>query len=294
MNGRALIDAVVGRGPVFTAAVQEVTIMAHRHSRRSGSTVLLGLWLLVACGGGEDSDDDAVASGGAATGGARSGGVSSGGRGDAGDESEGGAATGGSPATGGASTGGSPATGGLATGGASTGGDPTTGGDGGGGEGGLATGGTSGDATGGAGGAGAAVTGGAGGAGGAPVGGAGASGGFEPGGAGGGGGAFTRCETAADCVLFAGCCTCAVTPVGTSVSDACIIICEQDQCTRQGFSEADVVCWAGFCGVMGAEGNCNAADALCNSVAPACPEGYLPSVVEDCWGPCVPEQSCLS
>jgi hypothetical protein len=32
----------------------------------------------------------------------------------------------------------------------------------------------------------------------------------------------------------------------------------------------------------------------CNAPAPSCPNGYWPSVIDGCWGPCVIEQSCLS
>ncbi|MBN2196696.1 MAG: hypothetical protein JW751_28060 [Polyangiaceae bacterium] len=42
------------------------------------------------------------------------------------------------------------------------------------------------------------------------------------------------------------------------------------------------------------EGNCNVDDALCNTPAPVCPEGYLPSVIDHCWGPCVLERRRVS
>ncbi len=126
--------------------------------------------------------------------------------------------------------------------------------------------------------------------GGATLGGAGAA----TGGAVGTGAALTRCESAADCVLIADCCTCTVTLVGTPMTDDCVTVCDQDQCTGLLISEEDVVCWAGQCAVAGAEGNCDVTDVLCERIGPTCPEGYLPSVVDRCWGPCVLEQSCLS
>jgi hypothetical protein len=55
-----------------------------------------------------------------------------------------------------------------------------------------------------------------------------------------------------------------------------------------GITTADVACTAGSC-VAGID--C-ASPVLCNLVKPTCDAGQVPSVKDECWGPCVPATEC--
>ena len=218
-----------------------------------------------------------------------SGGTGTGGTGTGGDPGSGGAPPGsGGDGIGGDVTGsGGDGTGGSGTGGNGTGGDGS-GGDGTGGDAGSAETGTGGDpGSGGTGTGGDPSTGGTGMGGDPGSGGSGAA-------TGGTGGQWPACESESDCALISTCCTCMVAPVGTPEPEGCTILCETDLCTVHGFSQDDVACQHGFCSVEGSDGRCNAEDVTCASSPPPCPSGYLPSVVDGCWGPCVLENSCLS
>lgn len=67
-------------------------------------------------------------------------------------------------------------------------------------------------------------------------------------------------------------------------------------CTGTKACDASAPCPPGF--VCGAEGNCApelvdcSGPILCPAIAAACPAGFTHSVVDDCFGPCVPVESC--
>jgi hypothetical protein len=111
---------------------------------------------------------------------------------------------------------------------------------------------------------------------------------------GGTGGQWPECGSESDCRLISNCCTCMVAPAATPEPEGCDVLCETDLCTALVFGRDDVACERGFCGVVRADGTCNAENVTCASSPPSCPADYLPSVVDGCWGPCVIQFSCLS
>lgn len=151
------------------------------------------------------------------------------------------------------------------------------------------TGGTSGSggSTGGAGGSSGGGAGGTSGSGGATGGAAGSSGsGGATGGMGGGGGA-AQCTDAAGCTLHSDCCTCQALGPGETVQE-CPVDCIVDMCTSLGVTQANVACAAGSC----VAGIPCASTTICNSKPPVCDPGKVPSIKDNCWGPCVPATEC--
>ena len=142
----------------------------------------------------------------------------------------------------------------------------------------------------------------------APVGGGGAggaggvtgSGGRATGGitsSGGSGGSTERCSTTSGCTLIDDCCNCALVPTGTPAPVSCPgVACDLDMCAQRSVphTQADFGCSNGFCAVLSAPGDCNASEVTCSLVKPSCPAGYLPAVVNHCWGPCIAEHGCVS
>jgi hypothetical protein len=104
-------------------------------------------------------------------------------------------------------------------------------------------------------------------------------------------GAAASCQNDDDCRLVNDCCTCQAIPVGekAAVCDpnrACVV----STCAQyQGVSRAH--CSAGRC-VLGFA--CDPAQLLCKRVAPLCPAGQVPQVVNGCYGECVDARQCLS
>lgn len=147
--------------------------------------------------------------------------------------------------------------------------------------------------TGGSSGASGAEAGGASGAGGA-TGGVGASG-ASAGGAGSAGrlaggmaGMFTaECATAEDCTLQSDCCGCKAVP--TDGREPCLLACVKDPCPEMGITADEVACVYGRCVLSRA---CDGR-ATCPALPEECPEGTLPSVVDGCWGPCLPPTECV-
>jgi hypothetical protein len=151
--------------------------------------------------------------------------------------------------------------------------------------------------TGGSGGSGgdATVTGSGGGDGGATAG-TGGTGGTGQGGSGGGGGsggeepAARECEVAEDCQLVEDCCTCDAIPAGETPEE-CLAQCEQSACSAFGRpKDAQIACVAGRC-VAGFE--CNWALTVCDAAPPDCADGTTASVIDGCYGPCVPTTECM-
>src|SRR5262249_14962326 len=69
----------------------------------------------------------------------------------------------------------------------------------------------------------------------------------------------------------------------------CPATCIQDACSALGHTTNTATCAAGQC-VVGYD--C-ASNVLCNSLPPPCEGiGYVPSVVNQCWGACVPATQC--
>ena len=231
-------------------------MMEHRALPLPGGYVVLTLLVLSACTGSKHTPPSG-------TGGANAGVAGSGGGGHAG-----GAATMG--AAGAGARGGVTATGGTGTGGAAgaTGVAGTAG---------LA--GKTG-AAGSNGGAGRDGTGGAAG----ETGAAGASGMSGAGGTASG----AECTKADDCTLLSNCCECRAEPKGAALG-SCPTVCTKDSCTANQIRPEEVTCVFGRCVLAR---SCNTARVTCTAAPPQCPAGTVPSVLDSCWGPCLPPTEC--
>ena len=113
---------------------------------------------------------------------------------------------------------------------------------------------------------------------------------------GGTGGTTGRCSTSPGCTLINDCCNCVIVPTGTPAPVSCTSECKVNMCSlnSEQVAQGDVGCWYGFCAVLSDPGNCNAGEVQCHGIKPTCPAGYLPAIVDKCWGPCVLQYSCVS
>lgn len=134
------------------------------------------------------------------------------------------------------------------------------------------------------------ATGGNGGSGGGVGASAGASGsGAVGGGSGGSGGIppFAECAQDSECHLFEDCCTCEGVANGAADPPSCDAACAVGACGQHGITSASCIagrCVAGF--------DCDASKVMCFGIAPTCAPGQVPSVVANCWGPCVDATEC--
>ncbi|MFO0566424.1 MAG: hypothetical protein U0263_12215 [Polyangiaceae bacterium] len=155
-------------------------------------------------------------------------------------------------------------------------------------------GGTGGAAGGGAGGAVGGSGGAVGGTGGTSVGGSGGVGGSTGGVGGGGTGGtnpFAECTDDSQCTLFSDCCTCVALGPNEGVPPSCDMACKQNTCEARGVTSGKAQCVAGQC-IVGYE--CRSEQALCNMPPPKCDPGQMPSIINACYGPCVPATECAS
>ncbi len=243
-----------------------------------GEVLLLGL-LAAGCGGESTGDRGEEAAGGTGGGVAASGGTG----GDAGGSAASSGGSAGDPFDEGGATG----NGGVTASGGLSGSGGTGGTGGASGSGGI-------DGSGGASGSGGIDGSGGASGGGGIDGSGGASGGGGVAGAGGSAagapplGEGFECAVPEDCALDQAGCGCVASPVeGATVELP--LDCSHDRCSELGVTEADVTCLRGRCS-LGID--CDYAHALCKAMAPDCPEGMTPSVEGDCWGPCVPVETC--
>jgi hypothetical protein len=100
-----------------------------------------------------------------------------------------------------------------------------------------------------------------------------------------------ECTSSEQCALCNDCCTCAGTPADVSCPTCDIQTCEQAHCSAIGYPSPIPMCSAGRC-VAGFI--CDQLMAFCNVPPPTCPVGQAASVLDGCWGPCVPATECLS
>ncbi len=105
-----------------------------------------------------------------------------------------------------------------------------------------------------------------------------------------GGGAAPQCTDASQCKLFSDCCSCEAIGPNEFTPAMCPDPCGQKTCEALGITAGSVKCIAGQC-VAGIK--CNVLDVFCNGPMPKCPVGQRPSVVNHCWGPCVPSAECI-
>jgi hypothetical protein len=115
------------------------------------------------------------------------------------------------------------------------------------------------------------------------------SGGMAGSGAGEGGtagGGQPECQTAEDCRMVSDCCGCRSEPVDAPTF--CALPCERDACAEIMVDSEEVECVFGRCVIAR---SCDS-QVGCPALPPNCPEGTVPSVLDDCWGPCLPPTEC--
>ena len=96
-----------------------------------------------------------------------------------------------------------------------------------------------------------------------------------------------ECKVDADCQLVNDCCNCMGIPAGATPPS-----CPPDPClvaTCQPLGASSVRCIAGQCV---AAFDCDPSHAQCFGIPPDCAPGMIPSVVDQCWGACVPTMQC--
>jgi hypothetical protein len=123
------------------------------------------------------------------------------------------------------------------------------------------------------------------------------SGGTSSGGESGGGGAggvsggtFVReCETADDCMMMDDCCGCRAASK-TTPGSSCLLPClGGNACEEAGIGLDELECVAGRCVI---DRSCNVSQALCSGPLPTCPDGLVPSLINNCYGACLPPTQC--
>lgn len=117
-------------------------------------------------------------------------------------------------------------------------------------------------------------------------GGAGATGGNGASGGVGAGG--PECVDDSGCAIVNDCCACEGIPAGEPFPE-CPLTCFVSSCEAAGLPNPPPLCAAGQC-VAGFD--CSYAS--CFALPPVCEPGMVPSVVADCWGPCVPATECAA
>jgi hypothetical protein len=102
-------------------------------------------------------------------------------------------------------------------------------------------------------------------------------------------GTYPECQTAADCQLESDCCGCKA--ISRRGDEFCALDCARDPCPEMGITADDVACRQGRCVLAR---SCDAGRVVCRAAPPTCSEGTVPSVVDDCWGPCIPPTECAN
>ncbi len=102
-------------------------------------------------------------------------------------------------------------------------------------------------------------------------------------------GNVSECESPDDCTIVNDCCTCDVLNPGEPIPPCGIPECFVDACGSMGIT-AIADCVFGSCEL--AKVACDPTQVLCDSLPPKCAEGFAPSVVGGCWGPCVAVHLC--
>lgn len=99
------------------------------------------------------------------------------------------------------------------------------------------------------------------------------------------------CASAADCALVNDCCNCAAVPVGEQPSCE-DMTCLQPSCEAQfGGFVPEATCTFGTCQLSAL--SCDIGQVTCKiAPPPACEGGSVRSVIDDCYGPCVPAEMC--
>jgi hypothetical protein len=102
------------------------------------------------------------------------------------------------------------------------------------------------------------------------------------------GDAEPECETAAECELVNSCCDCLGKPIDEGY-DCPLQECFATQCSFYNPMPIEAECRVGRC-VTNVD--CDHTQVFCLSEPPACPDGFTPTVVNGCWGGCLPATEC--
>lgn len=100
----------------------------------------------------------------------------------------------------------------------------------------------------------------------------------------------TLCEGDDDCLLVNDCCSCAAIHVDDPMPPCDLQECFAPTCDANGMIDPQVWCRFGTCEFVPL--SCSPFLVACDEAPPECGEGTVPSVVESCWGPCVPASAC--
>ncbi len=112
------------------------------------------------------------------------------------------------------------------------------------------------------------------------------------GGVGGQGGVFENkpeCTKASQCNLINDCCNCKGIPSSEQPPVCDVPECFAPMCEALDFPNLEASCAAGRC-VAGFD--CDHTKVQCKSIQPECDPGKTPTVVNNCWGQCVPAEQC--
>ena len=97
------------------------------------------------------------------------------------------------------------------------------------------------------------------------------------------------CLSSDDCILLDTCCECDAVPSDRPPPDRCPADCAEGQCSALGVDAP--ACVFGHCRPSR---DCDASRVMCAATPPPCPDGMLPSVLDGCWGSCLPASTCLA
>lgn len=101
-----------------------------------------------------------------------------------------------------------------------------------------------------------------------------------------------ECTSNPECPLHSDCCNCLALAPGEEPPACSLAICEMKACESLGLElPRPTFCLGGRC-TIGI--NCSPSVVTCRAPTPECEPGDIPSVIDDCWGPCVPAYECLS
>jgi hypothetical protein len=101
-----------------------------------------------------------------------------------------------------------------------------------------------------------------------------------------------ECTPQLKCRLHSDCCNCLALAQGEDPPPCGLAICEAKACVK--IMDPDLIggtgCIGGRCVAFL---NCSS-DVSCRVPTPECDPGEVPTVIDDCWGPCVPASDCPS
>ncbi len=98
-----------------------------------------------------------------------------------------------------------------------------------------------------------------------------------------------RCANPEDCQLWESCCDCLPMSASATGPSCGMPECFATACTAVGLFSPTTTCSVGRCVF---DHSCDATQVTCRAVTPECPAGQVPSVVDACWGPCLPVTQC--